>query len=328
MKLHNNSVRKMFGGPCLIFMAFFLILLIPDMGRTLDYPTKPIQMVVGFAPGGPTSLAARIIAEEVSKELGVPVVVLNKPGASTTIAATFVATSKPDGYTIGVSTTACLSAAFSLMPDITYKLSDFTPIAQHIIVPLTFSVRKDAPWRTVMDFVEDARKNPGKYKAGSDGGAVSLMMQGLLTSENLKVAHMVCKGGIPNVTALLAKEVDISAVALTSVMPQIEAGNASILASTVRLKEYPNVPTIAESGYTGIAREFWNGFTVPAGTPQPIVDKLVPVFKKVISSPPVVAKIEKLGLIPRYRGPQEFGDFLQKEKEMWDKLGQRYKITE
>jgi len=309
-------------------MAFLLCFLIPTMGSAADYPSKPIQMMVGYAPGGPTSLAARLISEEAAKELGVPVVVVNKPGGSGTIAATLVAKSKPDGYTMLVATSANLSAGFSLIPDITYKLSDFAPIAQHISVPLTLSVRKDAPWKTLQDFIQDAKKNPGKFKGGSDGGGISLTLQALLETEHLKVAHMIAKGGIPNVTALLSGEINISAIALTSVLAQVEAGNVRILASSLKLKEYPGVPTISDAGYTDISRDFWNGFFVPAGTPQPVIARLVSVFKNVITSPSVAAKIEKMGMIPRYRDPKEFAFFLQKEYEIWTQLGQKYKIME
>ncbi len=313
-----------------IFAAIILCscVLIPVFAVAAEYPSKPIQMVVGYAPGGPTSLAARILSEDVSKELGVPVVVVNKPGASGTIAATLVAKSKPDGYTLLVATSANLSAAFSLVPDVTYKLSDFAPIAQHISVPVTISVKKDAPWKTLQEFIQDAKKNPGKFKAGSDGGGMSITMQALLETEQLKVAHMIAKGAVPNVTSLLSGEINISAVSYPSVLPQVEAGNVRILAASLRLKEYPSVPTIADAGFTDISRDFWNGLFVPAGTPQSVIAKLVPAFQKVITSPAVAGKIEKLGLIPHYREPKEFSSFLQKEYEIWTQLGKKYKITQ
>lgn len=167
----GNAEKKISLWRGITFIAILVGLLIPSIGLASDYPTKPIQMVVGYSAGGPTSLAARLVAEEVSKELGVPVVVLNKPGASGTIAGSFVARSKPDGYTLLVATSGNLSASFALLPKVPFDLSDFAPIVQHIAVPISFSVLADTPWKTVKDFIEDAKKNPGKYKAGSDGGS-------------------------------------------------------------------------------------------------------------------------------------------------------------
>jgi tripartite-type tricarboxylate transporter receptor subunit TctC len=297
-------------------------------GAALDYPSKAIQVVVGYAPGGPASLGARIVSEEVSKEIGVPLVIINKAGGQGSIAATFVARAKPDGYTLLAGTSANLSAAFALLPDITYKLSDFMPIAQHVVHPLALAVRSDAPWKSLREFVDDARNNPGKYKASSDGGGIALCLEALLQSSNIKVPHMLCKGAAPNLQALLGGETQFSAISLPSLLPQLEAGKVRLLAISGKLKQFPNTPSIAEMGYTDVSRDFWNGFFAPAGTPQPVFEKLSQVFKKTITSPSTVTKLEKAGFIATYRGPKEFNDYLQREYEIWVKLGSQYKISE
>lgn len=233
MRTRKNDIRKIFSfrGNAILF-SLILSLLFPSIGGALDYPQKPIQLVFGYVAGGPGSLAAHIVGDEVTKEIGVPVVVINKGGAQGTIAATLVARAKPDGYTILVGTSSNLSAGFALMPDITYKLSDFMPIAQHIIHPVMIAVRNDAPWKTLQDFVEDAKRNPDKYKASSDGGGIALYLEAFLQNAHLKVPHMLCKGAAPNLAALLGGQTHISAISLPPLLPQLEAGKVRLLAAS------------------------------------------------------------------------------------------------
>jgi len=302
----------------------FLTLLFPAIGRGLDYPTRPIQIVVGTAAGGPADAAARIISEELTKELKNPVVVLNKPGASGTMATSFVAGAKPDGYTILVGMTMSLSAGFSLIPDISYKLSDFAPVARHIIFPLVVAVKSEAPWKSLKDFIEDARKNP-KYKSGSDGGGTALAWDAILKPSEIDVVHIMFNGSAPNFTALLGGHIDISATVLTPLLPQLEAKQVRLLASSSKLDKYPDVPTFAQLGYPDASRDFWNGFLAPAHTPKAIVEKLSEAIRKVINDPASNAKLVKIGVIPSYQDPNEFGKYLQTEYEIFTVLGKKYK---
>ena len=303
----------------------FLTLLLPAMGWGLDYPTRPIQIVVGTAAGGPADAAARILSEELTKELKNPVVVFNKPGASGTMATSFVAGAKPDGYTVLVGMTMSLSAGFPLIPDISYKLSDFAPIARHIIFPLVVAVRSEAPWKTLKDFLEDAKKNP-KYKSGSDGGGTALAWDAILKPLNMDVVHIMFNGSVPNFTALLGGHIDISATVLTPLLPQLEAKQVRLLATSSKLDKYPDVPTIAQLGYPDAARDFWNGFLAPANTPKPVIEKLSETIRKVTNDPAVNAKLVKIGVIPSYQDPNEFGKYLQTEYEIFMALGKKYKL--
>ncbi|HUL29432.1 MAG TPA: tripartite tricarboxylate transporter substrate binding protein [Thermodesulfobacteriota bacterium] len=303
----------------------FLILLLPAIARGLEYPTRPVQVVVGTAAGGPADAAARILSEELTKELKNPVIVFNKPGASGTIATSFVAGAKPDGYTVLVGMTMSLSAGFPLIPDISYKLSDFAPIARHIIFPLVVAVRSEAPWKTLKDFLEDAKKNP-KYKSGSDGGGTALAWDAILKPLNMDVVHIMFNGSAPNFTALLGGHIDISATVLTPLLPQLEAKQVRLLATSSKLDKYPDVPTIAQLGYPDAARDFWNGFLAPANTPKPIIEKLSETIRKILNDPAVNAKLAKIGVIPSYQGPNEFGKYLQTEYEIFTALGKKYKL--
>jgi len=301
-----------------------LTLFFPTMGRGLDYPTRPIQIVVGTAAGGPADSAARILSEELTKELKSPVVVFNKPGASGTAATSFVAGAKPDGYTLLIGMTMSLSAGFPLIPDISYKLSDFAPIARHIIFPLVIAVKAEAPWKSLKDFIDDAKKNP-KYKSGSDGGGTGLAWDAVLKPSNIDVVHIMFNGSVPNFTALLGGHIDISATVLTPLLPQLEAKQVRLLASSSKLDKFPDVPTITQLGYPDAARDFWNGFLAPANTPKPIVEKLSETIRKVMNDPAVNAKLVKIGVIPSYQGPDEFGKYLQGEYEIFMALGKKYK---
>jgi tripartite-type tricarboxylate transporter receptor subunit TctC len=307
----------------LVFLTF-LVFLFPATGKTLDYPTRPIQVVVGTAAGGPADSTARIISEELSKEFKESVVVLNKPGASGTVATSFVAGAKPDGYTILLGMTMSLSAGFALFPDISYKLSDFAPIARTTIFPLVVAVRPDAPWRSFNDFIEDAKKNP-KYKSGSDGGGTGLAWDSILKPLNLDVVHIMFNGSVPNFTALLGGHIDICATVLTPLLPHLEAKKVLLLASSSKLRDYPDVPTMAELGYPDASRDFWNGFLAPAKTPQPIIEELSKVIRKVMNNPGVNEKLVKIGVIPSYQDYNEFGKYLQKEYEIFVALGKKYK---
>jgi len=321
----RDDMKKM--GKMIGILLPFLILFalsFPATGRALDYPTRPIQFVVGTAAGGPADTMARILADELTREFKEAVVVLNKPGASGTAAASFVAGAKPDGYTIVVGMTMSHSVGFSLVPDISYKLSDFAPVARTTIFPLVVAVKSDAPWKSFNDFIEDAKKNP-KYKSGSDGGGTSLAWDAVLKPMNLDVVHIMFNGAAPNFTALLGGHIDISATVLTPLLPQLEAKKVRLLASSSKLKDYPDVPTMAELGYPDASRDFWNGFLAPAKTPQPVIEKLSEAIKKVMNNPAVNAKIAKTGVVPSYQDNNEFGKYLQKEYEIFTALAKKYK---
>jgi tripartite-type tricarboxylate transporter receptor subunit TctC len=298
----------------------------PAAAAAPDFPTKPIQIVVGTPPGGPADAAARAVAEESAKELGVPVVVTNKPGASGAVSAASVAGAKPDGYTLLVGMSMSLSAGFALLPNISYKLSDFAPVARHVIFPILIAVRTDAPWSSLKEFIEDARKNPDKYTSGSDGGGTALPWEAVLKTSNLRVAHTMYSGSAPNITALLGGHIGISATVLTPLLPQLEAKKVRLLAASGRMAQYPGVPTLHELGYTDAPQDFWNGFLAPAGTPASVVEKLSATFKRALENPATRDKLTKVGLTASYQNPAEFGGYLQKEYETYMAFAKKYKI--
>jgi tripartite-type tricarboxylate transporter receptor subunit TctC len=322
MRTIGKWLAKEFGfGSKKVIISIPLLFLFPAVGGALDFPTKPIQVVVGFAPGGSSDVCARLASDGVSKELGVPVVVVNKPGADSVIATTLIARSNPDGYAILAGSSSGLSGGFVTTPDITYKLSDFIPLARHIVMPLTIAVKKDAPWKTLPEFIEDARKHPGKYKIG---GAMALQLLMQVFTENIQVIRVIYRGAAATELALLGGEVDVVGI-VSNLMPHLEAGNVRILSGSRRLKKFSNYPTLAELGYPDANRDLWNGYLLPAGVPQPIFEILKKVFKKVVENPAIAAKLEEIGVVTSYLGPKEFGEYLQKEYEIYIRLGKKYK---
>jgi tripartite-type tricarboxylate transporter receptor subunit TctC len=322
-KMGKESGNRLGFWGAFLALAFFGIGL-PGTGGALDYPTRPIQIVVGTAAGGPADTMARIVSEELTKEFDQPVLVINKPGASGTAAASFVAASKPDGCTISLGMTMSHSVGFSLIPDISYKLSDFAPVARTTIFPLVIAVQSDAPWKNLNEFIEDAKKNP-KYKSGSDGGGTSLAWDSILKPLNLDVVHIMFNGAAPNFTALLGGHIDISATVLTPLLPQLQAKKVRLLASSSKVRDYPEVKTLTEFGYPDASRDFWNGFLVPAKTPQPIVEKLSEAIGKIMNDPGVNARLLETGVNPSFQDHREFGKYLQKEYEIFTALARKYR---
>jgi tripartite-type tricarboxylate transporter receptor subunit TctC len=193
---------------------------------------------------------------------------------------------------------------------------------------MVIAVRWVAPWKTFKDFIEEAHKNPGKFKSGSDGGGTSLEWEYILKHLNLQVTHVLYKGASPNFAALLGEHIDISAIASTPILPQLEAKKMRVLACSSRMKEFPDTPTLTELGYPEASRDFWNGFLAPAKTPRAVVEKLSGAFKRALDKPSIQEQMGKIGVNPSFQGPKEFGEFLQREYEIYTKWGQQYKISE
>jgi tripartite-type tricarboxylate transporter receptor subunit TctC len=307
----------------LVLSACF-VFLFPAAGKAADYPARPVQIVVGTAAGGPADTTARILADELGKELKEAFIVVNKPGASGTLATSLVAAAKPDGHTLLVGMTMSLSAGFALFPNITYKLSDFAPVARTTVFPLVIAVKSDSPWKTFPEFIEAAKKYP-KYKSGSDGGGTGLAWDSILKPLNLDVVHIMFNGSTPNFTSLLGGHIDICTTVLTPLLPHLESKQVVLLASSSKLKDYPTVPTMTELGYPDASRDFWNGLLAPAKTPQPIVEKLSRAIKKAMANPAVNEKLINIGVVPSYQDNAEFGKYLQKEYDIFIDLGKKYK---
>jgi tripartite-type tricarboxylate transporter receptor subunit TctC len=290
-----------------------------------EYPTKPIEVIVGFAPGGGTDMIARAVADVAQKYVGQPLVVVNKPGASGIIGAQYVASAKPDGYTLlvaggseTVSTPHFRSLPFS-------PVDDFEPIIRFMIERLNFYVKSDSPWKTFQDLVADAKKNPDKYSyatAGIGGLHYSTMIVAAKRA-GFSMNHVPYKGGAETLAALAGGHVAVAMASPNEAFALVEGGRVRPLAtaSIQRSPTEPNTPTLRELGYD-VYLENQKGFVFPKGTPKAIVEKLHDSLKKVFDDPQFKANAGKLKLELSYLNPEEFRKAM---KAMFVQIGESVK---
>jgi tripartite-type tricarboxylate transporter receptor subunit TctC len=244
------------------------------------YPSKPITLVVPFPPGGVADIVGRPFAEALSRELKTPVVIENKAGAGGGIGMGFVAKAKPDGYTLllALSSISILPEADKVLDRAPlYQLDHFTPIARLTADPTVLAVRTDSPWRTLQEFVDDARKRPGAITYGSSGnyGTMHMPMEMFAHAAKAKLLHVPFTGGGPAVVALLGGQVDALSTGPSTVLQHVKAGKVRVLASwgDHRLQSLPEVRTLTESGFDAVFFQ-WSALFAPAGTPEPVVARL------------------------------------------------------
>ena len=307
-------------------VALFLhILLVSSLCSAQDgYPSKPITMVVPFPPGGVAELVGRPLAASMQPLLKQPVVIVNRPGAGGAVGMASVAKGPSDGYTIlmGLSSISIFPVSDRINGKTpAYELSDFTPIALVTADPTILVVRTDGPYKTVKDFVDAAKANPGKINYSSSGvyGTLHVAMEIFANSAGIRLFHVPYQGGGPAVTALLGKQVEASAQGPAAAIGQIRGGTMRALASwgTERLKLLPDIPTFKELGYDA---EFyiWTGVFVPAATPPAVVSRLRNVVREAAASPDFKAAMDKVQTPIAYLDAPEF-------KKYWDRDAARLK---
>ena len=289
-----------------------------------DWPNKPIQIIVTFAPGGTSDVLARAIAPDLSKALGQPVLVVNKPGANSTIATREVARAAPDGNTIGL-----FISAHAINPHITKSLpydtkKDFTPLAMLALMPGILTVNPSVPVKNLQELVALAKAKPGTLAYGTPGGLTSgqLSMQYLIKLAAVDITEIGYKGGGPALTDLLAGHIQMLINSPTSTIPHVKSGKLRPIATTgaTRPEALKDIPTIAESGFPGFELYEWYALFLPAGTPKSIVDRLYAEVMKVMASPAMVKRIAEIGAQSSTDTPQQFAKFLEKEDKVWGDL--------
>jgi tripartite-type tricarboxylate transporter receptor subunit TctC len=285
------------------------------------FPTKPITLIVPFAPGGSTDLVARLAAEQMSGDLGKQVVVENHGGGGTVIGTDKVAKAAPDGYTMMLGSTT-LAINPGLRNDLPYDtLKALQPLSMLSRIPYVLVASPKSGLKTVQDLVAKAKASPGSVNVASPGvGSGGHLASELFESQGgVDFTHVPYKGTGPAMTDLLGGQVDILFGTILSVMPHIESGALVPIAVTIRerVPAIPNVPTIAESGLPNYESSSWNGLLVPAGTPKPIVDKLNASIRKALAVDSVKAALAKDGAQPAPTSPDEFRSFLDNEIKKW-----------
>ncbi len=280
------------------------------------YPSKPVNLLVGYPAGGTTDLSARALALAASKVLGQPVVILNKPGGASSVAVASLKNEKPDGYTIGILPSgAVLGQHMRKVPYDSAK--DFTPIMQYAVYLYALVVRADSPWKSCKEFIEFAKASPGKirYGTGGSGTPQHLVMERLALKEKIKWTHIPFPGGGPAVTALLGGHVE-AAPGTSEWKPHVEAGTLRLLAvfGEKRMIDFPDVPTLLELGYDIIAPSLLC-IVGPKGVSPQSVQILHGAFKKAMEDPAFI-NVCKQGDLPLiYRGPEDLARHLVQMNE-------------
>jgi len=287
------------------------------------YPTRPIQVIVPFPPGGVADLVGRPFTAALEKLLKQPVVVVNKTGAGGAVGMQALAASKPDGYTLMVAL-----SSISVMPEVdvmfgrppVYKLSDFAPIALLSADPTVLVVPAKAPWKTVADFVADAKKRPNEIKYASSGvyGTMHVAMEMFAHSAGIKLRHIPTGGGGPALNALLGGHVDAIAGGPNVSIPHIKAGTLRVLAGwgDKRIPAMPDIPTFKELGYKDVEFYIWSGFFAPAATPEPFIKTLREATAKAVQAPEFKSAMQKMDTPIAYLDAPEF-------KKFWDNDAER-----
>ena len=307
------------------------ITLLPGLARAQDtWPSKPLTLVVPYPPGGTSDVIGRQLAQRLKDELGQTVVVENKAGAATAIGATFVARAPKDGHTILLSAGTTFTVNPNFNDKLAYKLDDFEPVAPVATVPFAFVVKKDFPARTVKEFAAYAKANPAKVNNATNGqgSMVHLLGELIATGLDVKLTQVHYKGAAPATMDMLAGVIDSNVEALTSAVPNINAGQYRALAvlSHDRLPLLPDVPTFRELGYPTVVGETWFAVFAPAGTPKPVIDKLNAALRKITSSASFGENMRKIGNEAKSGSPAELRATTVAQAQLWGDLIKRLNI--
>ncbi len=293
-----------------------------------DYPDHSIRFIVPQAVGSATDTVARILAAELSKDLGQQVIVDDRPGGALTIGLDLVAKSPPDGYTIGMGPIGALAITRHMVAKLPYNIEkDFQPIAMIARGHLLLAVSPNLPVHSVRELIDYARKNPGKLTNASSsngspghvGGELFKYMTGT------EIVHVPYRGGAPAITDLIAGHVDLMFESLQSIAPFARDGKVRALgvSGAVRSPAFPELPTIAEAGVPGYLAPTWTGVIAPAGVPRPIVDKLNAAINKALASEAFKEKFAKIGDEPAGGSPEEFTATIKADSAKWSDVVHR-----
>lgn len=298
--------------------------LVAGLAQAQDWPSKPIRMVVPYPPGGPTDVMGRIVAAELSKATGQPVVVDNKPGASGQIGAQDVARAAGDGYTLLANASIHVINPHVLAKPLFDPLKEFTPVALAGTVPLVFVVPPTLPVRTPQEFVAWAKQNPGKvnFASSSTASAPHLAGEYLKQLTGIDMQHVPYKGSAPALADVAGGQVQMMLDPLPSAMPFIKGGKlrAIALSAPARVSAMPELPTMAESGFPGFDLGSWYGIWAPASTPRELVARINGEIVKAMRPAEVKERVQGLGAEPGALSAEAFNAFSRSEFERWGKI--------
>ncbi len=296
------------------------------------WPTRPVTLVVPFPPGGGTDTGARLMAEQLSRKWGQPVVVDNKGGAAGQVGADAVAKAKPDGYTLMMGNIGTQAINPSLYPRMPYDPDKaFAPVSMVAELPLAMMVNPSVPAKTVQEFIALAKSQPGKlsYSSSGAGGAPHLAAEMFKDATGTFILHVPYRGGGPAIADLLAGHVQASFMTVLEASGHIKSGKLRALAvtSAKRVSALPEVPTLAESGVKDFNSVSWIGLLAPAGTPPELVERISADVRETIAKPEVNAKLVAQGAVPLANTPAEFGKIVADDRARYARIIKARNIT-
>jgi tripartite-type tricarboxylate transporter receptor subunit TctC len=306
----------------LLFM-FGLVPLVPSASCAAGYPDHPIQLIVPNVAGALMDINGRLVAEELGNILGQKVVVMNKPGAGTVLGTEAALRSKKDGYTLLYASAAAFVSAPASTPEVVRydPARDAEYLGVHVFMPSVVGVKADAPWKTLPEFVDYAKKNPGKIRMTSIGvgSTTHFCIEVFQSITGTRVTHVPFEGGETVITAVLGGHVESTMDSFSKLKPHAEAGRMRILMISPKRAASPEIPTLAELGYKGSLPSTWFGMFAPAGMPEDVKKVLVPAVEKAIKN--TKAKVEQLGGTLDYKSPAD----MRKQRD--DEYKQIYEIA-
>ena len=321
--MHPSSLsrRRLLGALGAATAASLLLCAAPVAWAQPAYPGKPITMLVPFPPGGPTDLVARVLAKQMSDQMGQNIVIDNRPGANGNIAAVAVARAPADGYTL-LYNTSSITLSPALYKNLTYDVvRDFAPVALTAVVPLALVVHPSIPANNVKEFIAHAKANPGKLSYGSagNGNVTHLGAFQFVQANGISAVHVPYKGSAPADMDLAGGQIQFMTDTVNSVMSFVKDKRMKMLAVTTakRMSLFPDVPTLAESGMPGFEVGAWQGIMVPAGTPRAVIDRLNTEIVKALQSQEVRSKLAVQGAEPLGSTPDEYGAYVKNELLRW-----------
>jgi len=293
-------------------------------GAHAAWPERPVTMVVPFPPGGPTDLVARVLAKQLTDQLGQTVVVENRGGANGNIGMQYAAAAKPDGYTVLYNT-----SSIALSPNLYRSLAfdpvkDFAPVSSTAVIPLVLLVHPSVPAKDTQSFVQYARAHPGKLSYGSAGAGNVTHLGALLLLRSLEIdaVHVPYRGSAPAMTDLVGGQVQLMTNTLNDSLGFIREGKLRALAvtSSARSDQLPDVPTVAETAVPGFEMGAWQGVVVPAGTPEPVIEKLNAEIRRALQSPEMQKQLKAQGAQALGSTPQEYAAYIKSEISRWGEV--------
>jgi tripartite-type tricarboxylate transporter receptor subunit TctC len=301
--------------------ACIAALFAPSLSRAQDYPTRPITIVVPFPPAAVSDTSARILADAMSADLGVSVIIDNRPGASGTNGSVQVVKAAPDGYTLLIGPNAIATMNMYMQKNFPYDgVTSLKPITIFGETQIYLAVNPKLEIYSVADLIAYAKKNPGKLAYGTAGVGSGHHIAGALLSKNANIdmIHVPYRGAAPAVQDLIAGQIPIALGTAPAVLPHAQAGTIRIIAAAEakRSADLPDVPTIAET-VPGVVTRTWVGLWAPAETPRPIIDRLYKAVQTALKRPDVLAKLKTIGVTTLDMGPDQAPAFIKDEKEFW-----------